>query len=66
MYVCTVSGSVIVGIVNFVTTLVSTYLIDKFGRKVLLCAGTYLMYVCSNLLYVYVCMYVCMSYEFLG
>lgn len=32
------------GVVNFLTTLVSTYIIDKFGRKVLLTAGTYLMY----------------------
>ena len=36
-------GTAIVGIVNFLVTLLSTHLIDKFGRKVLLTSGTYIM-----------------------
>mmetsp|Transcript_14699 Transcript_14699/g.20195 ORF Transcript_14699/g.20195 Transcript_14699/m.20195 type:complete len:528 (+) Transcript_14699:268-1851(+) len=38
-------GTAIVGAVNFLVTLLSTHLIDKFGRKVLLTSGTYIMLV---------------------
>ena len=47
-------GTSLVGVVNVVTTIITSNLIDRYGRKVLLLSGTYIMYVL-------LCVFFCVS-----